>query len=191
MARFQKKTPVAAANGSDILSYFSAERRQQILDEALGTQVRQLVEQHQGGTFGALVEALRGAAHWDHIKNVNVSSVLRPSKGGAAPAPAPAKVKAAKAPAAKAPTAKAPAVAAAPKASGSAKRKGGRKPRYQPEMLNELVTLIQKNPGLRSEEIQKQVGGDKGAIKAALAKLRELKRVQTSGVKRSTIYTAA
>ena len=55
-------------------------------------------------------------------------------------------------------------------------------------LLDQLVTFIAKNPGLRSEQIQKQVRQKPGVVKAALAKLRAARRVKTSGDRRSTTY---
>ena len=154
----------------DILSLLTPERRAAVLAEALGAQVRGIVQQHQGGTFGGLIDALTSHPHWREIQRVNVSVVLsarrgRPPKSGARRSRA--------------------------AAAGATPRPRGRPGRLDQGLLVRVMALIQKHPGLRSEEIQKQIVAPKGAVKKVLAKLREQKRVKTTGHKRVTKYAAA
>jgi hypothetical protein len=66
----------------------------------------------------------------------------------------------------------------------------GRRRTLQAGTLDRVAQYVHKHPGLRSEQIQAGMGGDHSVTKAALAKLRELKRVKTSGERRATTYTA-
>ncbi len=54
-----------------------------------------------------------------------------------------------------------------------------------------MLKVIEGNPGLRSEEIYKKLPLRPELAKKALAKLREDKRVKTTGEKRATTYAAA
>jgi hypothetical protein len=57
-------------------------------------------------------------------------------------------------------------------------------------VLGELLKAIKSAPGLRSEQIYKKVSISPKVAKAGLAKLREQKKVKTSGERRSTTYKA-
>ena len=166
-------------SSNDILSLLSPERRAEILNEVLGTEVRSLVDRLQGSTFGGLVAALTGHAHWGLIRGVAVASLFRAS-ATAAPAAAP--------------SAPAPVVAKPvrePRAAKAPKRTGGRPSKITDALLDQIHAFVKANPGLRSEEIQKRLGGDKEQIKASLAKLKSQNRVVTGGAKRGTTYTAS
>ena len=68
-------------------------------------------------------------------------------------------------------------------------RRGGR--RGQGPSENDLQTVhdfINRNPGLRSEEIQKKIGGEPDLVRKALAKLRASGKAKTKGAKRATTY---
>ena len=108
-----------------------------------------------------------------------------PNQAKAAP-----KASAAKVPAAKAPAAKAPAAKAAPVA---AKGKRGGKPAASAPAVGALhgqvVDLINKHPGLRAEQISKQLGAKPEPVKAVLAALRESGKVKVSGKARGTTYS--
>ena len=146
--------------GDDILSALSAARQKEILEEALGAQAREIFAHHRGGTFGALFDALQRNRHWSFLQKLSVSTVL----------------------------------SGAGRAAGGGKGKPGRprgsKTSFNPALLDKLVSVIQKHPGKRSEELQRLVSGNRHKVKAALARLREQKRVKTSGAKRATTYTA-
>lgn len=175
----------AATTSDDILSLLTPQRRQELLGEVLGGELRNIVAAHQGGTFGALVEALTGHSLWNHLRELAVSSLFRPVSGAVAKAPA-AAPKAA--PAAAAPKAKAPPKAAKPKAKAKGKKakkvKGGAD-------LDVLLAYITKNPGQRAELIRKAVGGVPEAVTAGLASLHEAGKVKRAGKARGTTYTAA
>ncbi len=170
MGRPRKTANVAAAAiKDDLLSLLSPERQREILEEVIGVHVRSLFEAHQGGTLGELVDALKGHQHWEKIRQINVSSVMRQT----GPAPRAATV------------ARTAAKVSPPKG------RGGRPSKLDESTLDSLVDFISKHPNIRSEEIQKQVEIDKAVVKAGLAKLREAGRVRTAGAKRATTYSVA
>jgi hypothetical protein len=77
-------------------------------------------------------------------------------------------------------------------APGGARR--GRPPgggRLSPAAMESLVEVIRKKPGLRSEQIQREVSLGAKVVKAGLAQLRKERRVRTSGQRRSTTYAIA
>jgi hypothetical protein len=155
--------PRGKKNGEDILSLLSADRRQAILDEALGARVRSILARHHRSSFGQLVEALRGDKRWDLLRTVSVGAVLRASAAGRGPG--------------------------RPPGDGGPRRRG-RRGRLDQATLDLILRYVEKHPGLRSEQIQAQLDVDRKLVKAGLAKLRELKKVRTSGHKRATTYTA-
>ncbi len=63
--------------------------------------------------------------------------------------------------------------------------------RLSPAALDQLLEVIRKKPGLRSEQIQREVSLGAKAVKAGLAQLRKERRVRTSGQRRSTTYAIA
>jgi hypothetical protein len=80
--------------------------------------------------------------------------------------------------------------AAAPKAK-PAKGGRGRRGAVSDKSLETVLRYVQKNPGKRSEEIQKAAGLAPALAKKALVKLREAGRVKMKGVKRAATYRAA
>src|SRR5438552_18481737 len=88
--------------------------------------------------------------------------------------------------------ARVPRQAAAAKVKPTKARRDGRRRRGGPseQDISKVLAFVESNPGLRSEEIQKRMGGEPKIIKAALAKLRDSKSVKTNGVKRAMIYSA-
>jgi hypothetical protein len=137
-----------------------------VLEEALGGRLREIFSHHQGATLGELVATLTGDSHWSVLRGLPVSSVLQPS-GRAAP---------------RQPVARAQPV--------RARRSGGRAGNDE-VMLDKLVQLIENKPGLRSEQIQKELGLPPKLVKAGLAKLREEHRVRTIGERRAMTYAVA
>lgn len=75
-------------------------------------------------------------------------------------------------------------------AGGKRGRPRGRRSGVSEGFLDAVVAAIRKHPGKRSEQLQQLIDGDRRQVKAALARLREQKRVRTSGAKRATTYTA-
>ncbi len=110
---------------------------------------------------------------------------------GAAPAPAAPQEE--EKPAKAAPPAKRPRATA--KAAPAKPEKGKKFIRRSPEeiekMVGKVLAFVSKNPGLRSEEIVKKLGGDAKAIGDALARLRAEDKVKTKGVKRAMTYATA
>src|SRR5438477_214091 len=115
-------------NGSNdsILSLLTPARQKEVLDEAMGAEVRAIVDHHRGSSFGALIEALKKNAHWSLLSQVSVSSVFRTGGRGRA--------------------------AAAPPGGGRRGRRG-RRSKLDEALLDRIVSVIQKNPGKRSEEL--------------------------------------
>lgn len=87
----------------------------------------------------------------------------------------------------------APAKAEAPKAAASAPAARKPHPRrsYTDGDIDRVLSLITDKPNLRSEEIKAAVGGDSRVVEKILERMRETGRVQTSGVKRATVYRIA
>ena len=86
------------------------------------------------------------------------------------------------------PTAKAPrkrATTWAGKGGGGTQASGGE------ALLGRVLDLIAKTPGLRAEEVSKQLGAKPEAVKEALAELRASGRVKVSGKARGTRYRVA
>jgi hypothetical protein len=77
--------------------------------------------------------------------------------------------------------------------NGHSKRASTRRRRGVSEgVLEQLLKVTKTSPGLRSEEIYRKLPQHSPKIlKAGLAKLREQKKVKTSGERRSTTYRTA
>jgi hypothetical protein len=58
-------------------------------------------------------------------------------------------------------------------------------------LLGQVLAIVKKNPGSRSEVLQQKTDIDRKTWKAALTKLRATKQVKTRGNRRATTYTAA
>jgi len=147
----------------DVLSLLSADRRQAVVEEALSSRIRGIFQRHSRATLGRLIDGLVGDEHWGVMKNVRVETVLRPSSGGGAAAAA----------------------------SGPRRGRPPGKGRLSPAALDQLVEVIRKKPGLRSEQIQREISLGAKVVKAGLAQLRKERRVRTSGQRRSTTYSLA
>jgi len=77
--------------------------------------------------------------------------------------------------------------------NGATAAKGGRLRRgsVNEGVLSQLLAVIKRSPGLRSEQIYGKVSLSPKLAKAGLAKLREKKLVKLSGQKRAATYRAA
>ena len=149
----------------DLLSLLSADRRQAVVEEALGSRIRGIFQKHSRATLGKLIEGLVHDEHWSAMQHVRVSTVLRPSAG---------------------------AQGAARPASGARRgRPPGRRSKLSAAALEQIIEVVRKKPGLRSEQIQRELDFAQGVVKAGLARLRLERRVRTSGQRRSTTYTVA
>lgn len=164
MARPRK----AQIGDADLLSFLDEGRRREILNEAVGSRVREIFKRNHQNTLGALVAALTGDSHWAVLQNVSVSVVLQPADRGASSgrSSSPASAK-----------------------TNKVGRPRGRRSKLNDSTLDEIVAAVEKHPGLRSEQLQKELShlGPK-LVKQGLAKLRADKRVKTSGQRRSTTY---
>jgi hypothetical protein len=67
----------------------------------------------------------------------------------------------------------------------------GRRGGLDDAAVDSVARVIGKNPGLRSEQIYKEAGLPPQIVKAALARLREKKRVKTKGTRRAMTYALA
>ncbi len=161
-----KKTQMG---GAELLEFLPAARRQEILDEAVGSKVREIFKKNHQNTLGALVSALTGDSFWPVLQSVSVSVVLQPadrSGGGSGGR------------------------AAASSSKAKVGRPRGRRSKLNDSALDEIVAAVEKQPGQRSEQLQKHLAhlGPK-LVKQGLAKLRADKRVRTSGQRRATTYS--
>lgn len=150
-------------NNLDLLSFLSAERRQEIVEEALGSRLRKVFERNSSTTLGKLIEDLTNDELWGQMQHVRVATVLRP---GTAVAPA--------------------------SATGARRgRPPGRRNAMSGASLDQIIEFIRKHPGLRSEQIQAELQLPAGAVKVGLAKLRLERKVKTAGQRRATTYSVA
>jgi hypothetical protein len=152
----------------DVLALLPADRRQAVVEEALNSRIRGIFQKHSRATLGRLIDGLVKDEHWGVMKNVRVETVLRPSAPGAYNGGSAA-------------------------ANGTGKRRGrppGKRP-FTAATLDQIVDVIRKRPGLRSEQLQRELGLPRGVVKAGLAQLRKDRRVRTVGERRSTTYAAA
>jgi hypothetical protein len=76
---------------------------------------------------------------------------------------------------------------------GAAPARRGRPPGrgVSPAALTQILDVVRKKPGLRSEQIQREVSLASKMVKAGLAQLRKEHRVRTAGQRRSTTYAIA
>ena len=81
--------------------------------------------------------------------------------------------------------------AAKPAAAPQPGRKRRRRRGPDVAVMERLMSFIKSKPGLRSEEIRKQLQLDPVDAKAALAQLRADSKVRTKGDRRTTTYTVA
>lgn len=87
MTRGRASDPVSAP----ILSLLSPERRQEILEEAVGARARSLLDSHRTGTLGGLVDALVGHPHWPYLQLLPVANLLATPRPAAPLEPAPSR----------------------------------------------------------------------------------------------------
>ena len=150
-------------NSLDLLSFLSAERRQEVVEEALGSRLRGVFARNSRTTLGKLIEDLTKDELWSQMQHVRVSAVLRPGDA-----------------------------VDQPRATGPRRgRPPGRRNAMSTASLDQIVEFIRKHPGLRSEQIQAELQLPPGAVKIGLAKLRLARRVKTAGQRRATTYSVA
>ncbi len=185
----------------DFAAHVPPELIHSIVEEAVGKQLREAIA--GSGDIGTLVATLKANSLWPAFARLPLAALgvggngftEAPAPAPAAPAPAP--VAAAAEPVA--PPAKPvstrgrkPAAKAAPAAKPEGHGKFVRRSSKDIEKtVGKVLGFVSRNPGLRSEEIVKKMGGDAKAISDALARLRAEKKVTTEGEKRATRYTAA
>jgi hypothetical protein len=153
--------PRAKRDSLDLLSLLTADRRQAIFEEALGSRIRALFAKHANATLGRLIDGLVGDEHWSAMKQVRVATVLRPGGSGSTTA------------------------------TGARRGRPPGRGKLSGAAIDQLLEIIRKHPGLRSEQIQREIALAPKAVKAGLAQLRKDKRVRTSGQRRSTTYSVA
>lgn len=85
--------------------------------------------------------------------------------------------------------------AAAPRAAKRGRKAGRRRVRRSAEQLAEVqekvIAVLNKNPGLTSEEIQATLGLEKRELQRPLTLLRNERRIKTKGQKRGMKYYVA
>lgn len=74
------------------------------------------------------------------------------------------------------------------KPAASKRRRGGG---VSDAVVGQLLAAIKATPGMRSEQLYEKVSAPSSVAKAGLAKLREQKKVKTSGTRRGMTYKAA
>lgn len=96
-----------------------------------------------------------------------------------------------KAPSKAAKSARSAAKPAKPAQKAAAKRGGGKAaaPSSGGALLQQVVDLIAKQPGLRAEQISKSLGAKPDPVKAVLSTLRESGKVKVAGKARGTTYS--
>lgn len=171
----------------DVFSLLNVERQNAILDEVLNERALAAfdLEDSSGDTnLADVVRRLTEDPLWSKLQDIKLSDVLNalmPKNTPRAKPQTPTKPHT-------------PVVKASPE-NGVAPtgKKRGRKPKIDvgEEILSVLTKFIAENPGLRSEEIQKNFAGDEAEVKAALVRLRNSGAVKTEGQKRATTYATA
>jgi hypothetical protein len=157
-----------------VLNLLTPERQREILDEAIGTEVRRLLEKHHSSTLGDLVAELSAHPLWEVLRAAPVSFVFAtPAKSATANANA----NGSNGHRATSPEPK-------PKANG--------KRSIPSEPVDAILQVVRENPGLRSEDIRKKLPAALAArVKLLLRTLRDEKRVRTDGIKRQMVYFVA
>jgi hypothetical protein len=169
MSRARKS---AAASSSGLASALPPAVLNSLVEESIGRQLRELVA---GATeVGALFERLAGSTLWPAFRRLPLS-VLGNGTGAAA----------ARAPSGRAKAKRQPARPAKP---AKGKKFIRRSSTDIAKTVDRVIGFVAKHPGLRSEEIVKQLGGDAKGVADALARLRSEKHVKTQGEKRATRY---
>lgn len=156
--------PRAKRTKVDLLSLLTPDRRQAIFEEVLGTRIRGLFQRHANATIGKLVEALTGDDLWAQMQHVRVEHVLNPREVSAR---------------------------SAGKTGARRGRPPGSRTKLSSTAIDQIVEVIRKKPNLRSEQLQRELSLSPAIVKSGLAKLRQERRVRTSGQRRSTTYALA
>lgn len=150
-------------NSLDLLSFLSPDRRQEIVEEALGSRLRGVFSRNSRTTLGKLIADLTNDELWSQMQHVRVSAILRPGDAAGEPS------------------------AVGPRRG----RPPGRRNAMSTASLDQIVEFIRKHPGMRSEQIQAELQLPSGTVKIGLAKLRLARRVKTAGQRRATTYSVA
>jgi hypothetical protein len=188
-----------------LLQCLSPERRRELADAAAQTRFLELLGMHHNTTIEQFVRALKADPHWGLLKHLRVSDVI--SDGKEQPGDGAVEtVSSSLAP--EVPCAldkpqmhlalvgsevasEVPAAATAPALashSASAAKPVGRK--RSGDILEDIIKLLEAEPGLRSEEIQKRLERPAVLVKSSLVALRKTNRVRIEGSKRATRYFA-
>jgi hypothetical protein len=164
---------------SDILSLLSAERRAEIIAEALTGAIQSLLTDSADKSLGKLVDELQAHPNWEDLKALPAALVL-----GAAP-------KVEHAPQAAASDTK-PAVEKSskrgPKSNG-AKAPASPTKKSATSAEGAILDAIKSNQDLRGVDIVKLTGLPQKIVTSTLAKLREDERIKGRGHGRGMTYT--
>jgi hypothetical protein len=192
---------------AELIQRLSPERRRDLVGTAAQNRLLELIDAHQKATIDDFFRAVQADQHWPLLKSLLLSEVILSSaqaaKDPAAASPAepdrptaerrqmrlsilptsPVEADAEALPARAKPSPEAGRTEVANKAAATRKRSG--------DILDDIVKLLETKPGLRNEEIQKQLGKPAVLVKTSLAALRKGKRVRTEGERRATRYFAS
>jgi hypothetical protein len=208
MRHFQK--PIENPNSESsllaaLIECLSPERRRELLEVAAQSRMLEIIVAHQGKTVEAFLRAVQADAHWAILKDLPLSDVITwdseravGEKRDADLAPqtaAAGDLRRMHLPSVSTASASAPTNVTPSRHASTAKHKKDA-PRKAPpatqkstgDIVDDVMTAITLEPGLRSEEIQKRLGKSSLLVKSTLAALRKNKRVRTEGANRATRY---
>ena len=190
-----------------LIQCLSPERRRELVGTAAQSRFIELIDAHQGTTIADFFQAVQADPHWALLKDLLVSDVILSSGGRTSEAESGGGPDVASSPhedasgedrrqmhlaivamnnAPEAPVVAPPLVApaAAPRSATSTRRK------RSGDILEDIVELLEAEPGLRSEEIQKRLDKPPVLVKSTLVALRKHSRVRIEGTKRAARYFA-
>jgi hypothetical protein len=170
----------------------SPEHRRAFMDAAAQNRLLELIDLHQQSTIDDFFRAVQADAHWPLLRNLLLSDVISSTLESASTPPSTATLDRDLATderrqmrlAIPAGSGEEKTIEPVVSRAASGRKRGG-------DILDDIVTLLATEPGLRNEQIQKHLGKPALLVKSSLAALRKSKRVRTEGERRATRYFAA
>jgi hypothetical protein len=182
----------ATATTPDILVHLPAEHRAALEGQIMGSALVGVITGARN--IAALFDALTAHPLWSHLGRLPASSLTGSPVASPVAMAASVKRKPGR-PKKDAHAVAAPAATATTEGTAKTARKGKKLVRRSPEQKRateeKLLAFIARNPGLKSEEIVKEIGGDAKVFKSGLADLRAAKKVVTKGARRAMTYAVA
>jgi hypothetical protein len=194
------RSPTKPASHADadsllsLISELSPEHRRELMQAALTHHFAALVQKHQQLGLEGFFNVIRADSRWSLLKDIPVADLIDAGgerhgedAGKESPASEAAHSSAeSEAPAqlALVPVEQEPGHATAPKSPAKPRKAKG----DGSDILDRILDLVQRSPGLRTEEIQKQLAAPMLLIKPALARLRKTKQLRGEGIKRAMKY---